>query len=63
MVGVVILHIFVRKVTIYYIEKENGEISLMVKKIQKGFISKSYIRKGFLCFLIHEEMSEYLVIQ
>jgi hypothetical protein len=35
------------------------KIFLIKKKIQKGTVAKSYVRKGFL---IYEEMQKYLVI-
>jgi hypothetical protein len=40
-------------------DKKEKKIFLIYKKIQKGAVAKSYMRKGFL---IYEEMLKYLVI-
>jgi hypothetical protein len=42
-----------------YTDKEENLIFLIYEEIQRGAVTKSCVRKGFL---IHEEMRKYLVI-
>jgi hypothetical protein len=44
---------------LHYTDKKEKNIFLIYKEIQKGAVSKSYMRKGFL---IYEEMRKYLII-
>jgi hypothetical protein len=42
-----------------YTDKKENQIFLIYKKIQRGAVAKSYMRKGFL---IYEEMRKYFPI-
>jgi hypothetical protein len=42
-----------------YTDKNENQIFLIYKEIQSGAVAKSYMRKGFLIYVLYEEMRKY----
>jgi hypothetical protein len=45
-----------------YTNKKENQIFLIYKEIKSGPVAKSYMRKGFLIYVIYEEMRKYFPI-